>query len=169
LDSYFKKASWDNKKALDLMKKCKNKKEFQIKYAAAHAWVRRNNKLLLDKHFGANFHWTEEKAIETLEKIKTLTELHSFHRGLWDWIVRNDKQSLVKIESVNVTRKKGYWNADNSVKEAKKYKTRTEFQNNSSGAYEWLMRYKKLHLLDGFMPIKISSTYIKESILDKVS
>jgi len=40
------------------------------------------------------------------------------------------------------------WTEKLAIKEAKKFKTRRDFQNKSPGAYHWLLRHDKLSLLD---------------------
>ena len=95
--------------------------------------------------------WSKEKCFEEAKKYKTRSEFQknapqAYHLSITNnWI--DNMTWLPKIQNVP----NGYWqNKENVINEAKKYKTRGEFQKNNVGAYESARKNKWFGEMDWF-------------------
>ena len=87
--------------------------------------------------------WSKEKCFKEAKKYKTRSEFQknapqAYHLSITNnWI--DNMTWLPKIQNVP---NKNWNNKNNIINEAKKYKTRGEFRNNSYGAYRAALKYK---------------------------
>lgn len=83
----------------------------------------------------SNGYWTEEHILEEAHKYTSLSEFTKKAKGAYD--AANKKGLLEKIRTFLPYHfeKNGYWTYEKCEEESKKYTTRIDFHNNSSGAY----------------------------------
>ena len=91
--------------------------------------------------------WTLEKMVQECKKYKSRTELSVKNRYVYNEMLRFHKDTLLEVFPIkNVL---GKWNDINVVEEAKKYRSKTHFRETARGAFDYIKRNKKMHLLEG--------------------
>ena len=91
--------------------------------------------------------WTLEKMAAECKKYKSRTELSVKNRYVYNEMLRFYKDKLSEIFPIK--NQLGKWSDENVVEEAKKYRSKTHFRETARGAFDYIRRNKKEHLLDG--------------------
>lgn len=140
---------------------CKTRSEF-YEAGGEYAWCVRNGHAkdiisLLPVIKKPNGYWTKERILEQCKKYKTLSEFTKNERGAYS--AACDLGLLEEIREILPYHfeKNGYWTYEKCKEEAKKYTTRIDFHDKSSGAYrasvkngwidsfEWIISTKNPH------------------------
>jgi len=131
---------WTKEKCLEEALKYKTKTEFQKKSGSAynHSLKRKFiNEICMHmvekKKF--NGYWTKEKCLEEALKYKTRTEFKKFSPSPFS---KSEKNKWLDEICLHMKKKKkinGYWTKEKCLEEALKYKTKTEYQKNSTSSY----------------------------------
>lgn len=149
---------WKNKEhVMEEAKKYASKKEFEENshsaFLAAHRYgfIKEMNWLVKQKQHGKNY-WNHEHIKEEASKYKTKTQFANGNRPAYNAARRlnfieklfpnkiKQTQKLKKISNDKLP--KGYWkNKENMMKEARKYKTKEEFQKGNLTAFLAAHRY----------------------------
>lgn len=121
--------------------------EFRIAQPKAYNFAFRNNlleKLCEDFGWKQRISWTLELCKKEAKKYQTRTEWQkqspSYQTALKNGWLNECCKHMYTPKPYNFK-----WSLDNCIKEAKKYKTRTEFNKKSSGAYDAALRNKWLN------------------------
>ena len=131
----------------------------------------------------------KEKCRKEAKKYKSRSEFQKYSKGAYnvalknEWLdeffpendnqVENNIQLLlnqllgwgnIKMKEIRIRKPDGYWTKENCIKEARKYKTKTEFRENNSSAYSIVVKNKWLdeccsHMIPGRLP---SGTWTKD-------
>ena len=137
----------------ELAKNCHSKKEFE-KYNASAYHIAYKNKWLDDYIWFISYskprgYWNYEHCYEEAKKYSTLTEFKKNNNAAYQQARKNnwiEKYTWIKQKIV----KRGFWQIhDNCLEEAKKYKTRKQFQIGNSSAYTSAIKHG---WLDEFFP-----------------
>lgn len=132
------KKKWNYNTCYDEAKKYNSRSEFAAKSSASYKVACKNGWLsdyswFEDKH-KPNGYWTKERCYEEATKYKSKVE---FQQKCGSAYVTAKKNGWIDdytwFERPVVYNKK--WTYETCLEEAKKYKTKTEFKNNNSGAY----------------------------------
>jgi predicted GIY-YIG superfamily endonuclease len=84
-----------------------------------------------------NGYWTKKKILEVTKLCKTKKEFRDNHLNAFKAAIRLECLDEVQAKLKGLPTPRGHWNIfENVAKEAKKYKNRTEFMKNASGAYD---------------------------------
>ena len=116
-----------------------------IDYFAAQELIPHKVMRMTQEIMAANS-WTLEKMVQECKKYKSRTELSVKNRYVYNEMLRFHKEALSEIFPIkNVL---GKWNDTNVVEEAKKYRSKTHFRETAKGAFDYIRRNKKNHLLE---------------------
>ena len=70
-----KRILWNEKNVIQVMRKCKNRKEFSDKHGGAYCWAKRNRPDLFDKYLpNSRIYWNEKKAVLLMKQCKSRRE-----------------------------------------------------------------------------------------------
>ncbi len=132
---------WNNKETCHLEAlKYKTRGEFSKKSVGAYNAANKNKWLddICSHMIGIkkpNSYWTEEKTHKEALKYKTRTEFKIQSAGAYNAAVKNKWLNYICCHMIEKRKNDGYWVYETCKNEALKYKTRTEFCKNVSGAY----------------------------------
>ena len=93
---------------------------------------------------GGSLRWTYEKCKEEALKYKSRYEFVKTSKGAYESSAKHKWLDDVCSHMIPTQKPTGYWSYKNCKEEALKYKTRTEFQNNASGAYNSSLKHNWL-------------------------
>jgi superfamily II DNA or RNA helicase len=131
--------TWTIENVIKEAKKYKLLNDFRFKSRGAFAAAKKFN-ILYELGLGGNVKWSEELVIKEAKKYKNRLEFSKGSPNAYGWALKSkiiDKVCLHMIKPYS-----GHeWTIDELKKEAKKYKTKSEFQKKSKGAY--LSAYRK--------------------------
>mgnify|MGYP000909948084 CR=1 FL=1 len=138
------KPYWNLKKVKAAAKKCKTRTEFTINYAGAYNWAKTNG--VLDEvrsHMKSKVRvqWNLAKVKAEAKKYNTRTEFFKNSSSAYYWAKQNkhlDKVCTHMKKANGVPRCN--WSLEQLKAEAKKYKTPTEFKEESPYAYKCALR-----------------------------
>ena len=82
-----------------------------------------------------NGYWTKERLLATADSCKTLKEFRENHSAAYDATSRSEFKNEILDRLYRVKKANFFWNKKNILEEAKKYSSRSEFQQKSGGAY----------------------------------
>lgn len=93
--------------------------------------------------------WNYQKVIEVALKYSTRIDFQKSKRSAYQWCYRNNMLNDNSIFGHMVTPppNRAKWNIENTLREAKKYTSRKEFETNSAGAYKWARTNKVIDLV----------------------
>ena len=143
---------WTKKTCIKEAKKYKTRSEFKKGNISAYQVARKNDWLKeyewLTSLCKPDGFWNYETCYQEAKKYTTRSEFSKGSSGAYNVARKNDW--LKEYEwLISLCKPNGFWNYDNCKEEAKKYKTRNEFQKGSSGAYNVARKNK---WLDDFYP-----------------
>ena len=130
---------WNKEKCQELALQCETRTSFHKKYPTGYNTSNKNgwlneicsHMIVTKKPKG---YWTKEKCHQEALKYKTKTEFRKYCCGAYRSSLYNNWLDV--FSHMNPLHKpKGYWTKEKCHQEALKYKTRTEFKNNTSSAY----------------------------------
>ena len=133
---------WNNKEiCIEEAKKYKTRSEWGKKSAGSYLAAKRNgwfdectSHMIRDRVKSG--HWyVKENCIEEAKKYKTRTEWSKKSNTSYNFARKHDWFDECTVHMVSKRVKNGYWTKERCIEEAKKYKTRTEWQKNSSSSY----------------------------------
>lgn len=87
------------------------------------------------------FFWTKPTIITEAKKYTKLSDFRKNSNGAYAAALRLGISDQVFKHFVPAQKPPGYWNLERIKKEAKKYKTRSDFRNSSNGAYAAAIRF----------------------------
>ena len=82
-----------------------------------------------------NRFWTKEKCIEEAKKYNNKKDFYTNSISSYRSSLKNNWLDEICSHMIELRKPKGYWTKEKCQEESLKYKTRTEFQKNSSRAY----------------------------------
>jgi len=135
---------WTKEACVEEAKKYKTKSKWKREYSSCYEAARRNGWLSeCCKHMTPERRrtliWTKEACVEEAKKYKTRTEWKRKNSASHETARRNDwlneccKHMFSPLRYPNVRRQKGWWTKEACVEDAKKYKTKLEWQKNGKG------------------------------------
>lgn len=89
--------------------------------------------------------WTKEMCKEKIQFCKTKTDFQNKFNAAYKSAYRNGWLKELFIDMPEVIKPNGYWTKEKCQQESKKYISRTQFQKNSSGAYDKARKNKWLN------------------------
>lgn len=145
---------WDYDSCLAEAKKHMTKKAFVQDCPRAYEWARRNGWL---QHYSwlrnakRESKWNYETCIEEARKYKTLKDFCNNSSSAYSMARKHGW--LLQFSWLKRKQKpKGYWTKERCYEEAKKYKSRKEFEANVPTAYMKSLRYKWIDEYNWFTP-----------------
>jgi hypothetical protein len=85
---------------------------------------------------GSKLLWTKEKCKEEAKKYKSRSEFKKKNGSAYYASLKNNWFEEITSHIPYLQNPSGYWDIEKCTKEAKKYRTRTEFQRGTAGAYQ---------------------------------
>lgn len=146
---------WSKEKCFKEAKKYKTRSEFQknapqaYHLSIANGWI--DNMAWLPKIQNVpNKHWnSKNNIIDEAKKYKTRGEFRNKSCGAYRAAIKYGYMDEFTWLSKKKNVPNGFWqNKENVINEAKKYKTRSEFQKNSAGAYQSASLHNWLDKMD---------------------
>jgi hypothetical protein len=160
---------YTQEKCYEEASKYNTKKDFRAAVPSAYYAAHRNGWLkdytwFNQNRVAPNKKWTKEKTKEEARKYKTLGDFQKYCVGgytaalKFGWI--DDYDWFSPRRHAN-----GYWNIkENCAEEAKKYKTRTEFKQNSTSAYKSACEHNWIDEITSHMDIKYMPECVKSNV-----
>lgn len=153
--TYKPRGYWTAERMCEVASRYKNRTEF--KQNAQNVYVAAQNMGILDdicSHMvrlqTPNGYWDLDSAAIEAKKYDTRTAFKRGCNGAYNVVRKSDRFDEICKHMKSTPRKpRGYWNADNVVKEAKKYETRFAFAKGSGAAYTIV---RNMGLLDELFP-----------------
>jgi len=167
---------WTKEKCHEEARKYRTRSEFKNKSAPSYkkAW---ENKWLNEicSHMKLlqlpNGHWTKGKCQEEARKYKMRREFQKNSAGAYNAARINGWLDEVCADMIQFQKPANYWTKEKCKEEAVKYKTRTEFQNNSRSAYSKAQKRNWLNeVCSNMTSVKKSNDYwTKEKCQEEAS
>jgi len=124
--------------------KYKTRTEFQNESTSAYNKSLKNKWLCEICSHMEKIYWTKEKCREESLKYTTRTEFQKKSHGAYYISLKNKWLDEICHHMIEINKSRGYWIKERCYKESLKYKTRTEFQKKSVGAYTKSLKNKWL-------------------------
>jgi hypothetical protein len=131
---------WTDEKVLELASKYSSASDFRKENSGAYDYMLKHS-LQQPSSWKARPKWTYDTCYSEALKYKQRSEYRKNSKTSYN--VARDKGWLDDYTWLNVTtRPRGYWTYDRCHEEAKKYKTKREFEKGSPGAYDAVITHK---------------------------
>jgi len=160
---------WTKEKCQEEALKYKNKFEYQKKSGSSYNSAYKNGWLNdicshMNRPKSYNFKWTKEKCRDEALKYNRRIDFFNENPGVYNKCQKNNW--LDDFCSHMISKKlRNYWTKEKCINESLKYKTRTEFNNNSPRAYQLCLQNNWL-ILCSHLNLKIKS-YSKEYCIEE--
>jgi len=130
---------WTKEKCQELALQCETRTIFHKKHPTGYNTSNKNGWLdeicsHMEEKQKPDGYWTKEKCQEEALKYKTKTEFRNYCSSAYRASLYNNWIDLFS-HMTPLYKPKGYWTKKRCHEEALKYKTKTEFKNNTSSAY----------------------------------
>jgi predicted GIY-YIG superfamily endonuclease/ribosomal protein L37AE/L43A len=137
---------WTKQKIKEAAKKYYKRYDFFLKDSSAYNAAFRKNWLdevcsHMEPKRTSPGYWTKEKCKKEAAKFSKRKDFKQANKTLYCYISKKGWLDEV-CSHMERLKPKGYWNLNNSLKEAAKYKNAKDFSKNSSSAYQFLIRNK---------------------------
>jgi predicted GIY-YIG superfamily endonuclease len=147
---------WTKEKCAEAAKKCKMRSEFIREYPGAYAsaakrgWLKEicRGMIRTSKPTG---YWTKARVAKAAKKYKTRGEFKDNESPAYGKALTKGWIDYVCRHMIELKHPKGYWTNSRLAREAKKYKTKSEFVRKSKAAYQAANRLKLLPKICGHM------------------
>lgn len=150
---------WTYENCYEEAKKYSSKKEFKKNCSSAYTTAYRNGWMSgyswLNKRCSENY--TYDYFIEVVKRYTTLKDFKNNERKLYNCAKKNKWLNANEYKYKSLSKPKGYWTKEKCLEAALKYKTKTEFRINESGAYSAARKYGWLNEITSHMQTKIVS------------
>jgi predicted GIY-YIG superfamily endonuclease len=149
------KKYWIRENCIEEALKYKSRKEFSRKSNGAYDASLRNGWLdnVCGHMISKRLSWTKETCSAEALKYNTKSEFIKNSRSAYMFALRKQWISNICQHMAFLKKPNNYWNKERCVKEALKYNNRSDFQNNSEGAYNSARRKHFLNEICDHMDI----------------
>lgn len=149
------RSKYDKKTLIKLINQCKNISEFKRKHSGAYkAFIKRKDNHKLKKLFGyTQIKWNKALCLKVSATFNTMSQFQLEEGSAYNFAARNNFLDEIRKGMKQHRKPKWYWSFANCQSEAIKFKTRTEFQKKSRGAYKSAYRNKWLDDICSHMSI----------------
>lgn len=110
--------------------------------------------------------WTKDKILKEAKKYNNIAEFNRGNGSAYNAALKLGLKEDIKKHMTNLTKPAGYWTKEKVLKEARKYKTRSEFHKNSSSAFLYA---KKLGIREECYKHMVSPTRVRKWTKDTVA
>lgn len=145
---------WNLELCMRAIGQSKTREELRDNFGGAYNWLFKNAKEVLDSAYPKKLKsWTDIEVLQLAAQCKTRTEFKTRHRRAYSWLARSKKLNILD-PILPAARQEIDWTVEMVLDLAKNYTSKSAFREANHGAFKWLKREGKLHLL----PFK-SKTY----------
>jgi predicted GIY-YIG superfamily endonuclease len=144
---------WTEEKCLQEIKKYEYRNDFYKKSPGAYAACKRNTwhlHVIKKLQVKLNRNWTKEQIVQLASKCKTRKEFIGNHNSAYQIAIKKKwKDEILE----NLPTQVRYWDFDSCHKEALIYKTKSDFNKGSGGAYMYASKNKILDKICSHMQV----------------
>ena len=159
---------WNYDNCFEIAVTCTTLNELRNKYNAVYivslknGWI--NNYFWLKKSRKENGFYNDYNNCRTVAlQCKNASEFKELFGNAWLYAQQNGWLDDFFPKKQNKT----HWNEENSINEAKKYKTKKEFQKKCSGAYKFICKNKLMNKCTWFLKIKKDNTKLVQNYIEQ--